>query len=303
MSISIRPQTLAEFKGKEDIKHNLKIYIDSSIANNRPLDHCLIYGLPGTGKTTLASIIANEMGCNIRILQGGSLNKNIDIINLLLSINENDIIFIDEIHAINPTIIDMLFTAIEDFVLDIPLGKDFNTKFTRIKLPRFTLIGATTKFGRIPLPLEERFGIVINLKTYDLESLCEIIAQAANKMGIKLKPNEIEAIADNSKNIPRNAIKILKRVNDFKMYDESISIEKIFEHMKIGTNGLTQDDFEYLQTLKEHDEPLGLKTISDMINVDVDTIQNKIEPYLISNSYIIKTFRGRQITEKGMNAI
>jgi Holliday junction DNA helicase RuvB len=243
------------------------------------------------------------MNCNIRILQGGSLNRNIDIINLLLSINENDVIFIDEIHAINPVIIDMLFTAIEDFVLDIPLGKDFNTKFSRIKLPKFTIIGATTKFGRIPLPLEERFGIIINLKMYDIKSLCEIIEQAAKKLNIKLTQDEIEAIADNSKNIPRNAIKILKRVNDFKIYDETIAIEKIFEHMKIGTNGLTQDDYEYLQTLKQHDEPLGLKTISDIINVDMDTIQNKIEPYLISNAYIIKTFRGRQITQKGMNAI
>ncbi|MDR0752791.1 MAG: Holliday junction branch migration DNA helicase RuvB [Mycoplasmataceae bacterium] len=295
---NLRPFNLQEFCGKEDIKKNLAIYIESAKKQNKTLDHIMFYGLPGTGKTTLAMIIANEMGKKIKILQGNCLNKISDLTNLFLSINEGDIIFIDEIHGINKAIVELLFSAMEDFALDISIGKDFNSKVTRIKLPHFTLIGATTRFGKLQLPLEERFGIIFNLKEYTDEELENILEFNSKKMNLSLKENEIEQIAKNSKSIPRNAIKILKRVNDFKTIDPNISVGEILKNMKIF-QGLTEDDILYLKILKNNKKPIGIKTLSSIANIELETIENKIEPFLLANYFITKTSTGREILPKG----
>jgi len=303
MSDCLRPQNFSEFKGNNETVSNLKAYICSARKRNMPLDHCLIYGLPGTGKTTLASIIANEMNTKIKILQGTMLNKNIDIINVLLSISEGDVIFIDEIHCINPQILELLFTAMEDFYFDITIGKDFNSKVTRLKLPYFTLIGATTKFGKIPLPLEERFGIIINIREYKIETIEEIIKQNCTKMNFELSNKEINLIALKCKCIPRNAINILKRVRDFRYSDKNISMKEIFKKLKIYDNGLNDNDLLFLNVLKKSNQPIGLKTLSDIVNIDQETIQNKIEPFLLNNSLIQKNSKGRILTTKGYDLL
>jgi Holliday junction DNA helicase RuvB len=240
--MKLRPTNLAEFKGKSEIKENLQIYIKACLVQKTPFDHCLLYGLPGTGKTTLAQIIANELNRKIRIVQGSSIQRNVDVINLALTLNELDILFIDEIHAINPNCIELLYSIMEDYVIDISLGKDFNSKITRLNIPHFTLIGATTLLGKIPQPLEDRFGIILNINNYDIETIIEILAASIQKLGINLTPNELRVIASNSKGIPRIANRLLCRIKDFRISYPKYSVNKILQHMQILNNGLDLED-------------------------------------------------------------
>jgi Holliday junction DNA helicase RuvB len=302
MNAVYRPTELNSFIGKENIKNNIRTFINSALKHNKPLDHVLIYGLPGTGKTTLAGIIAHEMKKKIKIVQGNCLQKPADVINIVLSLCDNDILFIDEIHAVNPMCVELLYSVMEDFVIDVALGKDFNTKVTRITIPSFTLIGATTIYGRIPLPLEERFGIILNIKMYSDESIIKILENYCSKNNLKLADSELKQIANNSKGIPRLAIRIIKRVGDFRICDSNISINDIFKNMEINQNGLDQNDIEYLKILSET-KPLGLKTISQIANIDIETIETKIEPYLLNKNYIHKTSTGRVITSEGIKQI
>jgi Holliday junction DNA helicase RuvB len=303
MLITLRPTNLDEFKGKPELKENLKIYLRSCLAQNKALDHCLLYGLPGTGKTSLAHIIANELKRKIRIVQGSSIQKNIDIINLAMTLNEFDILFIDEIHAINPQCVELLYSIMEDFVIDIALGKDFNSKITRIKIPQFTLIGATTLLGKISQPLEERFGIVFNIKTYELEDIVEILEVCAQKLELSLTDKELNTIAENTKGIPRNAIRLIRRVKDFRISNEKLSINAILKKLQIISKGLDVDDLNYLKSIKNANRPLGLKTISQIINIDSYTVETKVEPYLLQKQYIHRSINGRELTTKGLKFI
>ncbi|MCQ2748279.1 MAG: AAA family ATPase [Mycoplasmoidaceae bacterium] len=213
---SLRPSSLKEFVGKQTLKQNLKTYLKASLINNEPIDHCLFYGLPGTGKTSLAFIVAKEQNATIKILQGSTIQKNLDVYNFALTIKEKDVIFIDEIHGINKNCFEPLYSLMEDFSMDITIGKDFNSKTTRIKVPKFTLIGATTSLAKIPKPLEERFGIQFYFEDYSQKEIEIIISNAPKKANVVLTDEEIEIIACNSKGIPRNALTILSRIIDFK---------------------------------------------------------------------------------------
>lgn len=299
---SLRPNSLKEFVGKQTLKQNLKTYLKASAINNEPLDHCLFYGLPGTGKTSLAFIIAKEQNANIKIIQGTTIQKNIDIYNFALTIHEKDVVFIDEIHGINKACFELLYSLMEDFSMDITIGKDFNSRTTRIKVPKFTLIGATTSLTKIPKPLEERFGIQFYFEDYSLEEIQTIIANIIKKTNIVLIEEEILAIAKNSKGIPRNALTILSRVIDFKTLDAKANIKHIFKQIGIYENGLNNNDIKYLSCFHEN-SVIGIKTLSQMTDFEIQFIEEKIEPYLFKNKYVVKTTHGRKILPSGLSII
>lgn len=296
-----RPQYLKDFIGKEQLKNNLKVYLTASKRLENSFDHTLLHGLSGTGKTTLALIIPNEMNVNCHITQGNLLNKPIDIINLLSLIKENDVVFIDEIHACGLGAFETLYSVLEDFCIDINIGKDFNSKMTRLKIPHFTLIGATTIFGKIPKSLEERFGHIFHLNEYEPSEISAIILKN-NQMHfqIDLNEEEIDLIANNAKGIPRLANRLLKRVVDFKI-NGSNDIKNIFKKIQIYEFGLDEQDINYLNVLYRQDNEIGLKSIAQILRLDQYTIEIKIEPYLIQHHFINKNLRGRKITIEGID--
>lgn len=299
-----RPKTFAEFIGKQTIKARLTTLIEACTKKKGPFPHTLFYGPAGVGKTTLAGIIANTLGVKLRVLQGTNVEKTADLLNVLSLINKHDVLFIDEIHALDKRVMEFLFPAIEDFVIDVVLGKEFNSKLTRMKLPPFTLIGATTELGRIVGPLEERFGNVVHLDYYTQTEIGTIIERRIQQTSkIKLSAAEINLIAQNSRYVPRNALRLTDRIIDYRIVNEKMQIPEIMTALDIKAGGISSLDLQYLNELAKRagtrDGILGIKALSLITGIDPLTIETKIEPFLLKMNFIEKTYRGRKITPNG----
>ena len=297
---SLRPQTLKEYIGQTKVKENMKIYIEAAKKRGEPLDHCLFYGPPGLGKTTISNIIANEMNSKIKITSGPAIEKTGDLAAILTALSENDILFIDEIHRINKTVEEILYPALEDFTLDIIIGKGPTAKSIRINLPKFTLIGATTKAGSLSTPLRDRFGIVHRLELYTPEDLSIIVKRSANILQIQIDEKAAMEIAKRSRGTPRIANRLLKRVRDYAavLGDGNINLEltKIaLNRLEIDELGLDEIDRKILKTMiiNYQGRPVGIETLATTIGEEVDTIEDVYEPYLIQIGFISRTLRGR----------
>ena len=300
---SLRPRTLEEYVGQEKIKENLKIYIEAAKKRGEPLDHVLLYGPPGLGKTTLSNIIANEMNSNIRITSGPAIEKPGDLAALLTNLAENDVLFIDEIHRMHRSIEEILYPALEDFSLDIIIGKGPSARSIRLDLPKFTLIGATTKAGSLSTPLRDRFGIVNRLELYTNDELETIVKRSAKIMDISIDEEGAKEIASRSRGTPRIANRLLKRVRDYALVlsDGNIDLKlakKALQKLEIDELGLDNIDRKLLETiiLKYTGGPVGIETISATIGEEAETIEDVYEPYLMQIGFIARTPRGRVAT-------
>ena len=290
MENTLRPKTLEEYIGQDKVKENMKIYIEAAKKRGEPLDHVLLYGPPGLGKTTLAGIISNEMNSNIKITSGPAITKPGDLAALLTNLSEFDVLFIDEIHRLNKSVEEILYPALEDYTLDIMIGKGPSARSIRLDLPKFTLIGATTKAGSLTTPLRDRFGIVHRLELYNERDLATIIKRSAKILEITIDEVSSQEIARRSRGTPRIANRLLKRVRDYASVlgdgNIDLKITKIaLNHLEIDEMGLDEIDRKLLETMimKYKGKPVGLETLATTIGEEVDTIEDVYEPYLIQN--------------------
>ncbi len=303
----LRPLTLKDYIGQDNIKKQIELFIKAVRERGDILDHCLLTGPPGLGKTTLANIIANELNTDITITTGAVLNKKGDIAGILTSLKEGDILFIDEIHRINKSVEEILYSAMEDFAIDIVVGKNRSAKSIRITLPKFTIIGATTRSGLLSSPLLSRFGIILNFDFYDINSLSLMILKNAVKFEINLTKEAAKEIAKRSRGTPRVANRLLKRVYDYCVVHGKKEIDEVFvkealEFIGIDEYGLDLKDRQYLETIvyKFGNKPVGIKTLSSAIHEEQDVIESIIEPYLIRIGFLNRTPKGRVVTERGI---
>ncbi len=302
---TIRPETIVEYIGQQDVKENIKIFIEAAKMRNETLDHVLLYGPPGLGKTTLAFIIAHELGTNIKTASGPSIEKSGDLAAILSSLEAGDVLFIDEIHRMPRYIEEILYPAMEDFSLDIIIGSEGNSRNIKIDLPPFTLVGATTRAGDLSAPLRDRFGIISKLQFYTIEELCAIIQRTARVLSISIDEDAALELAKRSRGTPRIANRLFKRVRDFALVKGNGSIDiaitkEALERLKVDNLGLDNTDHELLLAIinKFNGGPVGIEAISSSIGEEVTTIEDVYEPYLLQQGLLKRTSRGRVVTDK-----
>ena len=301
---TLRPKFLTDYIGQKKAKEMMKVYIEAAKGRKEPLDHVLLYGPPGLGKTTLAGIIANEMGVHIKITSGPAIEKPGDVAAILNNLKEGDVLFVDEIHRLNRQVEEVLYPAMEDFAIDVVIGKGATSKSIRLELPKFTLIGATTRAGMLSAPLRDRFGVVNRLEYYTLSELKTIIVRSAKVLGVKIEEDAALEMAKRSRGTPRLANRLLKRVRDFAevKYDGKLTKEvaaEVLTLLNIDNYGLDHIDRQILTTMIEKfgGGPVGLETIAVSIGEDTATIEDVYEPYLIQSGFIARTQRGRIVTD------
>ena len=301
---SLRPQFLNEYIGQDKIRKNLKIYIDAAKLRKESLDHVLFYGPPGLGKTTLCNIIANEMGTNLKVTSGPAIEKPGDMAAILNNLNEGDVLFVDEIHRLNRQVEEVLYPAMEDFAIDIIIGKEAGARSIRLDLPKFTLVGATTRAGLLTAPLRDRFGVVQKLEFYTTDELKEIVMRSSTVLGVEIDESGAVEIARRSRGTPRLANRLLKRVRDFAQVKYNGAIDKkvadyALDILDVDKLGLDNNDRMILLTIIEKfgGGPVGLNTLSAALGEDAGTLEDVYEPYLLMNGLINRTPGGRVATE------
>lgn len=302
---SLRPQTLDQYIGQSKAKGNLEVFIQAAKMRGEPLDHVLLHGPPGLGKTTLSGIIANEMGVQIRITSGPAIEKPGDLAALLTNLQENDILFVDEIHRLNRSVEEILYPAMEDYAIDIIIGKGPSANSIRLDLPKFTLIGATTRAGQLSAPLRDRFGVTLRLELYTPEELSQIVTRSAGILNVPIEPDGAMEIARRSRGTPRIANRMLRRVRDFAqvtaggVITQSVA-DRALQALEIDALGLDQIDRRMLTSIIENYRggPVGLDTLAATINEESVTLEDVYEPYLMQLGFLTRTSRGRCVTEK-----